>query len=120
MARTFTFSNGTTSVQVTAPSDWDMSIQRPMEVARTLSSAIVSAWPKIVAGKQPKYSQQLTDAQYSALAALDDGATTELTLTADGSVYTVVLDITKAQRVYRSGQAYRNVEATITIVEQLA
>jgi hypothetical protein len=109
--------SGTTKAEIPSPRDWDLSVERPMQVTRTLSSAVVSSWVKTTAGRQPRYVQRMTEAEYVALAALDD-AVTSVTLVADGHVYTAVMDIKSASRVYQNGSPHREVEIVFTIVSE--
>ena len=80
---------------------------------------IYSALPKDITTTKPVYEQELTEAQYNKLILLDKHSTqTTWILLAEARLFTVMIDVTSAQRLYKSGEPYRAVKMDITIVSE--
>ena len=113
-------SSGSTYCTLPDPQDWDIIKARPQEIASTLDGgSVVSTWAKSLEGAVISYRQWLTEAQYTAIKALDQHATiTQWTVTGpDGDSYTASIDITSATRRYKSGIPGRDLVMNITVIE---
>jgi LmbE family N-acetylglucosaminyl deacetylase len=103
-----------------APRDWDLSSPRVREASTVLSGAtVISSWAKSITNARPTYSQDMPDATFQKLDALDRHATqTTWVLAADSRTFLVEIDVTKAERITRNGQPYRAVEMAVQIIEE--
>ncbi len=110
----------TYAVSVPASRQWALLIPRLGESSVALAgNAVHSVLAKDVSNAAPVYSQIVTEAEYQSLRLLDEHATqTSWMLSAQGRAFEIIMDITKADIVYRQGVQKRDIEIKIKIVSE--
>ncbi|MEY2653341.1 MAG: hypothetical protein RLZZ524_368 [Pseudomonadota bacterium] len=104
-----------------APRQFSVTPVRAYESARSISGAMLhSVWPSSITTARPRYQQQITEAEYTALRTIYDHATvTTWMLGAEGRVFEVGLIINSADRVQIGSRVMREIDMEFLIVREV-